>query len=479
MSQGNQNAFKTWDEQTDVIIVGAGGAGLSAAIESANARSDTIVFEKLGTSKASSTAISGGIFSFAGTDFQATHPKKGKRAPDSEELLYKDIMNAGQWKNDPKLVDVYIKNQIDTYRWLTGLGVKWNSILSGAGMSVPRGHRTHPVHLIETLKQAAKISGAKVIYRAPTTCLITNEEQKVTGVCVERRNETIRVRAKKGVVLATGGFGRNPARLEAIAPGLGEVAIVVGTGHTGDGHRMAEELGAYFKDNEYVKPTFGIHASSKSLVTIALLIYAGAILVNRRGERFINESMGYKDIGMAVLGQPGSVGFQVFDEKIYSNVMTKGGFVAVRLDKISALSVKAGTIEELASKIGVPPEALKETVQRYNSHADKGKDQDFGRTTKVGGIGTIASIDSPPFYAYESKGMLPGTYAGIVVDEHMRVLSAEGIVKGLYAAGELVGGFHGASYMTGTALAKAIIFGRIAGRHAASANIDDANSLTE
>jgi fumarate reductase flavoprotein subunit len=206
---------------------------------------------------------------------------------------------------------------------------------------------------------------------------------------------------------------------------------------------------------------------------------SGAILVNRRGERFINESMGHKDIGLAVLGQPGSVGFQLFDQKIYSNVMTKGGFVGVRLDKIAALAVNAGTIEELASKIGVPSGALKETVQRYNHHADKGKDRDFGRTTKVGGIGTIARIDSPPFYAYESKGMLPGTYAGIVVDENMRVLNAHGIVKGLYAAGELVGGFHGASYMTGTALAKAIIFGRIAGRHAARANFDYVNRLPE
>jgi len=275
------------------------------------------------------------------------------------------------------------------------------------------------------------------------------------------------VKARKGVVLATGGFARNPEMLEAIAPGLSKVTIIVGTGHAGDGHRMAEELGAYFKDSKYVKPTFGIHATSKSNATLALLFYSGGILVNKKGERFIDESTGYKDIGKAALGQSGGIGFQIFDQNIYANLMAKGNLAGVRRERIAALSVEAETIEELASQIGVPPEALKETVDKYNNYVDGGKDLDFRRTTKVGGIGNIIRIDTPPFYAYESKGMLPGTYAGIAVDEDMRVVSTRGEIRGLYAAGELVGGFHGAGYMTGTALAKAIIFGRIAGRNAA------------
>ena len=277
----------------------------------------------------------------------------------------------------------------------------------------------------------------------------------------------MRVKARKVVLLATGGFARDPKRLEAISPGLGKVTIIVGTGHTGDGHAMAEKLGAYLKDGEYVKPTFGIHVASKSNATLALLFYSGGIIVNKKGERFIDESAGYKEIGKAALDQSGGIGFQIFDQNIYANLTAKGNLAGVRVERIAALSVKAETIEELASKTGIPPEALRETVYKYNSYVDGGRDLDFGRTTKVGGIGNIVRIDNPPFYAYESKGMLPGTYAGIAVDENMHVLTARGEIRGLYAAGELVGGFHGASYMTGTALAKAIIFGRIAGQNAA------------
>ena len=467
MNVKREKYANVWDEEADVVIVGAGGAGFAAAIESADAQADTIVFEKLGTSKASSTTISGGVFSFAGTDFQAGKQDEKKDPNDSDDLLYKDIMNAGQWKNDPKLVEVYVKNQLDTYRWLTGLGVRWNVIVSGSGMSVPRGHRTNPVQLIRVLEEAAEKSDAKVVYKTPATCLLTDEEKRVTGVCVERGKAGMRVKARKGVVLTTGGFARDPKRLEAIAPEFSKVTIVVGTGHTGDGHRMAEELGAYFKDSGYVKPTFGIHAASKSTVTLALLVYYGGILVNKRGERFINESTGYKDIGKAALGQPGGIGFQIFDQNIYADTMAKGDLPTARAEKIAALSAKAETIEELAAKTGIPPKTLKQTVYTYNSYVDGGEDLDFGRTTKVGGIGNMVKIDTPPFYAYESKGVLLGTYAGIAVDESMHVLSDAGLIPGLYAAGELVGGFHGASYMTGTALAKAIIFGRIAGRNAA------------
>ncbi len=130
--------------------------------------------------------------------------------------------------------------------------------------------------------------------------------------------------------------------------------------------------------------------------------------------------------------------------------------------------VQAATIEELATKIAVPPRTLRETVDRYNRQIDGGGDADFGRETLMGGTGKPVEIDTPPFYAFASKGAFPGTYGGIFLDEEMHVLKRDGIIPGLYAAGEIAGGFHGASYMTGTAVGKAVIFGRIAGRNVAA-----------
>lgn len=203
------------------------------------------------------------------------------------------------------------------------------------------------------------------------------------------------------------------------------------------------------------------------------MFYNGAIIVNKRGERFINESLSYKDIGKAALGQPDGSGYQIFDRKIFKVASERGksvlrdkalwGLDETRIKRL----VEGETIEELAGKIMVPSEALKRTIDKYNSDVDAGKDSTFGRATMVGAVGRVMKIDTPPFYAYESKGLLPATYGGIAVDEDMHVLTRRGKIPGLYAAGELVGGFHGASYMSGSAVLKAIIFGRLAGRSAA------------
>jgi fumarate reductase flavoprotein subunit len=236
---------------------------------------------------------------------------------------------------------------------------------------------------------------------------------------------------------------------------------------------MAEKLGAYLVDMEYVKPTFGISATGASNVTFLVMFYNGAVIVNKDGKRFIDESSSYKDIGKAALDQPDSMGYQIFDHKLYETGLKKAKGMRPEkamfgLDETRIkLLVKGDTIQELASNIAVPPEALQKTIDKYNVDAHTGKDLDFGRTALAGKTGRIVKIDMPPFYAYASKGMLPGTYGGIVVDEEMCVLNRKGKIAGLYAAGEIVGGFHGASYMTGTAAGKALIFGRIAGRNAA------------
>ncbi len=474
MREGNEAHVGSWDAEVDVVIVGAGGTGLAAAIEAADTGAETMLLEKQASMFDCSSALSAGVLSFAGTDFQR---KLG--IEDSNGKLYQDIMDVGEWKNDPKLVSAYVNNQLDTYNWLTNLGVKWDACIRGAGMSVPRGHSVDPVQLIRVLTEAAKKRGVMILYQARVTGLLSNEKKRVAGVRVEETTVTTLVKARKGVVLATGGFSRDTERLRSLEPRYVTLCIATsGKGHTGDGHRMAKELGAYERDIEYVKPSFGEHVTGTSVVEYSFLYYYGAIIVNNNGKRYVNESLSYKDIGVATLDQPDGIGLQIFDHKRLDEAvkrteerkaLTPPELVIEGLDEGRiALLVKGNTIKELASQLNVRPEVLKETVDRYNSYVDGGKDLEFGRTTLVGNIGNIIKVDTPPFYAYESKNMWPATFGGTAVDENMHVLSTHGKIAGLYAAGEMVGGFHGASYHTGTALGKAVIFGRIAGRNAAT-----------
>jgi fumarate reductase flavoprotein subunit len=458
-----------WDEEVDAVVAGCGAAGLAAGIELADAALDVIVFEKQPSIEETSTALSEGAFSFAGTDMQ-----KQMGIQDSDERLYQDLMAAGRQKNDEILVQAYVKNQLDTFHWLNGFGVKWVAVEAAAGMSVARAHVTDPLEMLSLLKKAAERKGARLIFETHVVELILDKAGAVAGVKVVGMAGSRQIKARKGVVLATGGFGRDVKRLAAIDSRFAQVVPVVGPGHTGEGHRMAEKLGAYLTDMEYVKPTFGISATTTSHATFSVMFYNGAVIVNKEGRRFIDESASYKEIGQAALNQPDGIGFQIFDQKIYEIGVEKARGMRPEkamfgLDETrKRLLAKGNTIRELAAAINVPYGALHKTIAEYNEGAGTGQDLRFGRSALAGKTGKILRIDKPPFFAYASKGMLPGTYGGIVVDETMRVKSRKGRIPGLFAAGEIVGGFHGAGYMTGTAAGKALIFGRVAGKEAAA-----------
>ena len=459
-----------WDSEVDVAVAGAGGAGLQAALEAANAGASAIVFEKQMRIWESSTAIAVGRVSFPGTDLQQ---KNG--VEDSKELMYRDIMETGRHKNDPALAQAYVDHALDTYRQLTALGAVWSGTVTAmAGMTVPRGHLTDMIDLVRTLKREAERRGVSVVFQTPVTGLLTDEAGSVVGVTVhERSGKTSRIRVRKGVVLASGGFARDAERLRAIEPRFANVLATSGVGHTGDCLRMAEALGADTRDIEYVQPSFELHASGGTSDDILILYYQGGIIVNAKGERFVNESISYKDIARVCLDQPGMMGFQVFDRGVYDKAVAAhaaaGQSSPMTLDanKIRLL-VSGATLEELAANMGVPPARLKETVERYNRFVTEGRDADFGRATLAGNYGKPQTIEKAPFYAYATIGHLLATYAGVAVDAQMRVLRKGKPIPGLYAAGEVMGGFHGASYHSGTGIGKALIFGRIAGKSAAT-----------
>ncbi len=191
----------------------------------------------------------------------------------------------------------------------------------------------------------------------------------------------------------------------------------------------------------------------------------------------MNESIPYKDLGMASLDQPDGVGVMIFDRPIFDKAVENTRQAATTIPSENVVSgldagrirllVQADTIEELADRIHMPREVLKKTVERYNDGVASGADTEFGRSHLSASIGSPVKIETPPFYAYEAKSHFLATYAGLAVDAGTRVLTHDGHIPGLYAAGEAIGGFHGASYHSGAAVGQALIFGRIAGRNAA------------
>jgi fumarate reductase flavoprotein subunit len=244
-----------------------------------------------------------------------------------------------------------------------------------------------------------------------------------------------------------------------------------GPGNTGDGLLMAWQLGAGFRDMAYIKGTFGNHPTAGPEDHFLLFpMYAGGIAVNAHARRFVDESLSYKLIGEACLKQPGCIGYQVFDQRIFERGRPGIPSMDFQADLDAGRVVKAATLRELAARFGLDADALERTVAEYNRFVERGVDEAFGRDGLCNHYGALAKIETPPFYGFASKSVVLATYCGLTVDDHARVKDVYGaVIPNLYAAGGVMGGFHGQAYMTGTANGKAVIFGRIAASAAAGA----------
>jgi fumarate reductase flavoprotein subunit len=451
-----------WDEEFDLVVVGAGGAGFAASIEAAAKGAKVLILEKTPVIGGSSI-ICGGALTFAGTDMQAAQGIK-----DSNELLYKDLMKVGENMNVPSLVQAYVDNQLDTYVWLKELGAKFLKVGVASGMSVPRGHYVKPGELLKILSDEAKAKGVSLMMRTPAKKLVMNDKTgRIAGVIAEGKGKPISFGARKAVILASGGFSLNKELLAKFVPAMAKAKALNGLGNQGDGLKMAWGYGADIQDMPYIKATFGFDLEAKTIAEdFTLVYYQGGIIVNKEGRRFVNESVSYKLVGDAALVQTDAMGFQLYDEAIREKGKSDPLGRTTGLEERGRIH-NAPTLAELAKKMGVPAEALEQTVREYNADIEKGGDTKFGRTTLVASFGKPVKIEKPPFYAFPSTAAILGTYGGILTNDRAEVLDVFGTpIPGLYAAGEITGGVHGAAYMTGTAFGKALIFGRLAAKTA-------------
>lgn len=445
----------------DVVVVGAGLAGVCAALTAAEDHARVLLLDKQ-PDPGGSTVLSSGLMAFAGTDEQAA---AGIR--DSEAALRHDLVATGGRANDTMLVDAYCHDQLGAYRWLKALGVQFGSVHAASGQSVPRSHATDPHDTLQRVLRAARSCGVDLRTHASVVSLRQRDE-RVCGVHVDERDRQVSI-AAGAVVLASGGFTRNEDLLAQHAPQMHRALRGGGAGNTGDGLLMAMELGAAASDFQHVKGTFGIHPFSSDTTGI-LAIYKGAIAVNLHGERFVDESLPYKVVGDACLEQDEAGAYQVFDSKVMAAADRSVPIYDFRSRLERGEIIQAATIQELARAIDVPEEALAGTVDAYNAAIASGGQDAFGRRHLAGGVGDRRPIDTSPYYAFPSTTVVLATYCGVSVTPDGEVRSTQGgVIPGLYAVGEITGGFHGAGYMTGSSLGKSAVFGRRTGHAAARA----------
>ncbi|HTZ76725.1 MAG TPA: FAD-dependent tricarballylate dehydrogenase TcuA [Stellaceae bacterium] len=486
----------------DVLVVGGGNAALNAALAARERGASVLVLERApldergGNSRFTAGAIR---VVYNGLDdlvkLMPDLTEEERRNTDfgtySQDQFFDDLGRVTQYRTNPDMAEILITRSFDTLLWMRGKGIRFMPMYGRQAFKVGGkmkfwGGLTVEAYgggpgLIEMLHKSVEKNGIEVMYGTRALSLLA-DERGVWGAKVRQGHRSFEIEAKS-VVLACGGFESNSEwRTRYLGPGW-DLAKVRGTRfNTGDGIRMALEIGAMPYGNwsgchavgwDRNAPEFGDLAVGDNFQKHS---YPFGIMVNARGERFVDEGADFRNYtyakyGRVILEQPQQFAWQVFDSKVLHLLRDE-----YRIRQVT--KAKADTLEELAQKLeGVDPQAFLRTVAEYNRAVQT--EVPFNPTVKDGrgttGLAVPKSnwanlLDTPPYEAYAVTCGLTFTFGGLKIDTEGRVIDTEGEpIPGLFAAGELVGGLFYFNYPGGTGLLAGSVFGRIAGTSAGAA----------
>ena len=482
----------------DVVVVGAGGAGMTAAITAAAEGKTVVILESQSMVGGNSVRATGGMN--AGKTVYQDENEFGESAGvektlktaaekyadnetitalaktvseqwaayqanptgyfDSVELMELDTMIGGKGINDPELVETLCANSADAIDWLDEHGITLHNVSSFGGASVKRIHR--PVnaegktvsvgsYMIPLLQENCEKAGVKMMLDTTATEILTDANGAAVGVkATGASGETVTVNAK-AVVLATGGFGANLDMVVKYKPELKGFMTTNAPGIQGQGIEMAEAIGAATVDMDQIQIHPTVEANTAALITEGLR-GDGAILINEEGQRFIDE-VGTRDVvSAAEIAQTGSYSWLVVDQAMADASSVIQGYIK------KGYTVTGATYEELGKAMGVDAAAFAETMEKWNGYVEAKNDPDFGRTSFANPLNTA------PYYAVKVTAGVHHTMGGLKINANTEVLNEKGeVIPGLFAAGEVTGGVHGANRLGGNAVADFTVFGRIAG----------------
>lgn len=451
----------------DVVVIGAGGAGFSAAIEAKNAGANVVLLEKM-PAVGGNSLISGAEMNAAKNWVQ---PKLGIN-DDSPELHAEDTYKGGDMKGDMNVIKVMTHNALDAAKWCRDyLGVRFedDNLFFFGGHSrkralIPVGHTG--TEFITKFQAKADELGIPIITNMKAEELIKDKSGRVVGVKATMNGASYTFNAKGGVVLATGGFGANPEMVKKYNPKIDErFKTTDAPGTTGEALYMAERAGAQLVNMGYIQTYPICDPISGVIELIADARFDGAIMLNQEGKRFVEELQRRDVLSEAILKQTGGYCWVLWNDKIGSisntvkehpteyEAFTKQGIMATCDD-----------LKCVADFTKIPFDSLKGTVNRVSSMTGKGNDKDFNHRSG------LVDMTQGKYYVIKAVPSVHHTMGGVRINEKAQALTAEGkAIPGLWAAGEVTGVTHGTNRLGGNAYTDIIVFGRIAGKAAAEA----------
>lgn len=453
-SKTQYSTMKDLKSKYDVVIIGAGGAGMSAALAAKEKGLKPVILEKM--------PVAGGNTLKASSGMNASETKVQKKAgiKDSNEKYYQETLTGGHGTNDKAMLRFFVDHSASAVDWLDGMGIKLTNLTITGGMSVKRTHRPADGsavggYLVNGLLKNVKKNSIPIYVNADVT-KINEKAGKVNGVKVKFNQDKTKIISSKAVIVTTGGFGASKAMIKQYRPDLSKYVTTNQAGSTGDGIKMITDLGGYTVDMDKIQIHPTVYQKPPYLVGEAVR-GEGGILVNTAGDRFTNE-MGTRDVVSAAINkQPDQYAYVLFDGGVKQRV------TAINQYEKKGMVESAATLSDLAKKLNVPSTELEKTVATWNDDVKAKKDSQYDRTT-----GMDNQLNTPKYYAIKIAPGIHYTMGGVKINPQTEVLKKSGqAIPGLYAAGEVTGGLHGDNRIGGNSVAEIVIFGRQAGTQVA------------